>query len=142
MERFVPGIGWYDHLERKMDKRKFLKIKLKSLMAESKIIRKEEGRTRDPFLREEMHRHRVLDLRVETRATHLAYAMLRGVPYNRIENRQPADRLRSRQTPSIDGKRVAAMLRKYGDPHLSNATGQTVSTWISETLHEPRVPKT
>lgn len=137
-QRFVQGIGWYDHVEKVMDTRKFLKIKLKSLMAEAQIIRKEESRTQDPELRSEMHKHRVLDLRHETRCTHLAYAMLRGQPYNKVENRQPADSLHSRKTTPIDLKKVAAMLRKYGPPNLNlyNATDDTVRQWILQTLHK------
>lgn len=136
MERFVQGIGWYDHLERQMDKRKFLKIKLKSLMAESKIIRKEESRTRDPELRESMHRHRTMDLRAETRATHLAYAMLRGHPYSKVESCGPLGPRHPEHRPTLDLGKVAAMLRKYGPSHLGNATNLTVQTWM---LHEPRV---
>lgn len=121
-----------------MDTRKFLKIKLKSLMAESKIIRREEARTLDRELRESMHRHRVIDVRHETRCTQLAYALLRGHPYNRIETRRPAGV--GRNTTPIDFKKVAAMLRRYALPEqrLGNASEETVSRWVMATLHEPR----
>lgn len=75
------------------DKRRLLKIKLKSLATEAAIIRKEEEKTKHSKrpevqdLRHEMHNHRVCDLRLESRATGLAYGYIRGKKYREIEPR-------------------------------------------------------
>ena len=107
-----------------MDRKRLLKIKLKSLAVEAGIIRHEErklGRafswTCDPNnettpngdfnnLRNEMAEHRRGVVRSEARHTHLAYGFLRGRAYLHIEpgcQRQP------------DWARVEAMVRRYGD---------------------------
>ena len=69
----------------KTNHQRFLKVKIKSLAAESKIIRLEERKTRyvdtegiSYCLREELYQHRVGDVRQETRSALLAYAYLRG----------------------------------------------------------------
>lgn len=84
-----------------------LKIKICSLAAESKIIRREERKwpgltaeqhaAYDPFLsltrplpfnmRQSLHLHRVNDVRKATRAALLAYGFLRGRTYGQIENK-------------------------------------------------------
>ena len=69
-----------------------LKINVCSLMAESKLIRKEVERIKadspqkgnDPKCQELIH-HRRCDLRNESRATQLVYAFVRNVPYFRLE---------------------------------------------------------
>ena len=66
----------------------FLKVKVKSLAAESKIIRLEEIKAKQrqrPELRSELYLHRILAVRPEARASHLAYGFLRGVSYRAIE---------------------------------------------------------
>jgi hypothetical protein len=105
-----------------VDKRKFLKVKLRSLMAESKIIRHEEKKTRDPELRSELYFHRIRDVRGETRSTQIAYGMLLGRYYREIERT-------AETTPDL--KRVCAMLRKYGDEHIYNATEDTIKQWMA-----------
>jgi hypothetical protein len=88
------------------DNRRFLKIKLKSLAAEARIIRAEERKTSEE-LRHELHLHRVRDVRGEARATHIAYGFIRGTPYGRVEAEGSA--------MNIDmWKRVEAMVWKYG----------------------------
>lgn len=85
---------------------KFLKVKVKSLAEESRIIRREEQRaTWSNELREQLHLHRVNDVRDESRATHLAYGYLRGQPHRVIE---PAGDI-----PAHIWKRVQAMVGKY-----------------------------
>lgn len=106
-----------------VDKSKFLKVKLKTLMAESRIIHLEEGRVRDPELRAELHAHRVQVVRAETRATHIAYALIRRKRYCQVERPGSAP---------FDMKKVLGMLRKYGDHHLYDATDQTVAAWMEQ----------
>lgn len=85
----------------------YLKIKLKSLAAEARIIHAQERKTGGAFnaLRESLHLHRVRDVRGEARATHLAYGYLRGRQWAQIENNT---------TTEPDWKKVTAMVRKYG----------------------------
>lgn len=56
---------------------RFLKIKIKSLSAESIMIRREEKRAEIELL-DKLHYHRTFDVRIESRAAQLAYAYLRG----------------------------------------------------------------
>ncbi len=62
----------------------FLKIKIKSLAAESRVIRDRE-RKASGLLRQELHNHRVHVVRKATRSTLLAYGFLRRRTYSQIE---------------------------------------------------------
>ena len=89
---------------------KMLKVKIKSLAAEAKIIRLEEVRAglhNDLRLREELWQHRTTDLRREQRVSMLAYAFLRGQPLSETEKK-------SKTRNSIDWKRVLKLSQKYG----------------------------
>lgn len=84
------------------DQRVYLKVKLKSLMAEAKIIRTEEKRNK--YHRNGLALHRRTILRNESRHTFLAYGFLRGRTYQQIEKSQrPAD-----------WDKVRKMVEKYG----------------------------
>lgn len=87
------------------DRRIMLKIKIKSLVAESRLIKNYENEKRYGFLRDELHNHRVVDVRKQARSTYIAYGLIRGKKYAVIE---------SRVKTKPDWKRVEAMLRKYG----------------------------
>lgn len=82
----------------------YLKVKLKSLAAESKIIRKEENK-RSGTLRLGLQEHRRGIVREEARHTHIAYGFLKGMPYTKIEQKPKSE-------PNWD--RVAKMILKYG----------------------------
>jgi hypothetical protein len=91
-----------------------MKVKLKSLAAEARIIRLEESRCyNNNELREALYLHRINDVRSESRATHIAYAYLRGQPFGCAERGDPA----FWATPQGIAlwKRVQAMIVKYGD---------------------------
>lgn len=93
------------------DRRAMLKIKIKSLAEESKIIRLEEQRNK--YLRVELHEHRVIDVRRESRASQLAYGYIRGRAYTSIEEGA---------CTSPDWSKVASMVTKFGaayNPGLS-----------------------
>ena len=97
-----------------VDRREMLRIKLKSLMAEARFIRKEELRTHGP-LREELHDHRINTVRWEARATHLAYGIIRGLTREQMEPKRaplmgPADEAVEKALL----EKVAAMVKKYG----------------------------
>lgn len=87
-----------------MLKTRFLKVKIKALAAEARIIRIEELRSHGE-LRSALYKHRVYDVRAEARATQIAYGYLRGRLFIVIEpNAQTVP----------DWKRVEAMVKKYG----------------------------
>lgn len=103
-----------------MDTRLYLKIKIKSLAEEARIIRKEENKQRElrknpVYPREKraetyfwgLRAHRHNDVGIEQRATLLAYGFLNGKSYAQIEGNS------FRTEPAWD--RVRAMIRKYGD---------------------------
>lgn len=73
---------------------KLLKVKIKSLAEEARIIRLEERRAisrKDAYILAELHAHRVSIVRREQRASYLAYAFLREIPYARCEPRAKTD---------------------------------------------------
>lgn len=87
-----------------------LKIKLKSLASEVRIIKSQERKMRGPrwgacYQRSLLQRHRLDDIRPEIRATHLAYGYLRG---RRVDQIEPC----AKSVP--DWERVYAMVKKYG----------------------------
>lgn len=90
------------------DRREMLRIKLKSLVAETAIIRSEERRIKGP-LREEMHIHRVSTVRSASRSTGIAYGLIRGKTLLQME---PISK-----TPP-DWNSVKTMLRRYGNLNL------------------------
>lgn len=96
-----------------VDRRELLRIKLKSLAAEARIIRQEERRTWG-LLRQEMEFHRRQFLRKIARETHIAYALIRGVPLDKVEaGRTNLD--------GLDAKAINAMVAKYGSLKASLA---------------------
>lgn len=91
--------------------RLYLKVKLKSLAAEAKIIQFEERRNPDWKIGLADHRRTVV--RGEARHTLLAYSFLRGVPYKAVE---------SKCHTKPDWNKVQKMVIKYGvywgdEPH-------------------------
>lgn len=98
-----------------IDRREMLRVKVKALAAEASIIRKQELRTTGA-LREELYLHRTLYLRVEARATHLAYGFVRGKTREQMEPTRrvyPLGTQGALEDKSLL-KKVDAMVRKYG----------------------------
>lgn len=102
-----------------------LKIKIKALAAESKIIRHEELKIKSGPV-EERHRiayfaeHRKLVVRKAARETHLAYGYLRGREYHQIEKSckiEPSWAL------------IAKMVCKYGK---SGMTDEDLKDWAKD----------
>lgn len=90
-----------------------LKIKLKSLAEEQRIIRKEELIIKNGKFsfksnnrRESLYLHRTTHVRPIIRATHIAYGLIIGLEYHQIE---PI----SHSEPNWTS--VKAMVRKYGN---------------------------
>jgi len=90
-----------------VDRREMLRVKLKSLVAEAKIIRREEHRTYGA-LRDELALHRRTVVRFEARCTHLAYGLIRGRTIDQMEPK----RLVEHNTALKE--KVAKMVQKYG----------------------------
>lgn len=87
-----------------IDRREMLRIKLKSLAEEARIIRKEEHRSWGQ-LRNELHLHRVGIVRKTARDTHIAYGLLKGRTIEQIEHGAKTE-------PDWDA--INKMLKKYG----------------------------
>lgn len=101
----------------------YLKVKLKSLMAEAKIIKQEELKARDRHIQGQLHKHRTVDVRNEARSTHLAYSILRGKARHTVETPNSAD---------PDKGRIISMVRKYGEISLISAQ-ELVKDWLTLT---------
>lgn len=101
-----------------------LKIKVKSLAEEARIIRKEE-KNFFGYNRQVLAEHRRWDVRNECRATQLAIAFLKGVSYKKIEPscKEPMKRV-VYITP-----RVVTMASKYGEEKISK---QDILDWMKE----------
>lgn len=125
-----------------MSGRTFLKVKVKNLAEEAKIIRKEELRykfkkvklvspisgdtgeycwKRVPVLSKHivtvdgLHNHRVHVVRAQARATQIAYAFVRG---RAAKDVVPVDKRK------VDFKEIWRMVRKYGPADLVNLPDQ------------------
>ena len=92
-----------------IDRREMLKVKCKTLAQEARIIRRYEQRMKNfkpaTVMREEMHNHRVCELRREARSSHLAFGFIRGRTIDQMENKRKSE-------PNV--KRVNELLKKYG----------------------------
>lgn len=89
-----------------MDRREMLRVKVKSLADEARLIRREEQRTVGP-LRDELQLHRREVVRHAARTSHMAYALIRGRPVDSIE------KPRNQRSDSF-WKAVRTMIEKYG----------------------------
>lgn len=112
-----------------------LKVKAKTLAVEASIIRKEEHKVKKSarWLRDHQHTdeaqtayatfwnlqdHRKNALRNEARATHLARAFIKAIPYEQVEEKRLdiyEKKFRSNILP-----RILKMVQKYGDNPFVN----------------------
>lgn len=79
-------------------KRLHLKCNIKSLIAESRLLRETAKKTKIRSAKNSLHIHRVVDVRRALRVANLAYACIRGIPYDQLESKtslpkHPNDRL-------------------------------------------------
>lgn len=102
----------------------YLKVKIKSLAAEARIIRHEETRFprgfRDHPTFQGLHSHRTWDVRREARSALLAYAYLRGRLYSTIEG--GSNEKRSSQPDIV---RIMQLIYKYG-------SDKGMAPWLSK----------
>lgn len=82
-----------------------LKVKIKSLAAETKIIKKAIRQTKDVAIKSELRGHHVHVVRREARHSQLAYAFLRGREYCQVE---------SKCTDHPDFKKVEDLVIRFG----------------------------
>lgn len=123
-------------------KNPFLRVKLKTLAEEAKIIRAEEARTYYyrcdengvvTLVHHNVDRHNALALhrkgvvRREARATMIAYQYLRGVPFDTFERRP------GKPTNRIDWSAVERMVKKYGGDIIA------LRRWASRDEHKRKV---
>ena len=117
----------------------YLKVKIKSLAEEARIIRHEEVKRRASNFkklhadiqqqadseRSSLHLHRTIDVRVETRAALLAYGFLRGRKYSQVET--PPKKPTGKEIPL---KRVVRLISKYGDIKEKDAKTK-LENWLT-----------
>ena len=89
-----------------VDRREMLRIKLKSLAVEAKIIRHEERKS-SGAVRDELREHRVKVVRHHARLTHIAYGLIRGRTIGQIEPGRE-------EIPAELRLAVRKMVEKYG----------------------------
>ena len=104
----------------------YLKIKIKSLAEEAKIIRFEERLW--PGQSEEyvgLHHHRTYDVRNEARSAQLAYGYLRGRKYRQLE---------AKCYIAPNRERIRDLIYKYGVAKDKAAIWEALKQWLSEPL--------
>lgn len=123
-----------------------LKIKAKHLALEPAIIRKEEEKLKrrikhhrsddqqsSIMLEWKLHsltNHRKIDVRNESRATHLARTYIAGNPYGHAEKSRKDDcYFVGRIVP-----RVVAMVTRYGTGEQRKATTETILNWANTAI--------
>jgi hypothetical protein len=92
-----------------MDKRTYLKVKICSLAAEARIIRKQEQKTRRSDIRVGLSEHRRGIVRTVARNTLVAYGFIRGKDYEQVE-------YKAKTEPSWS--KVRTMVEKYGTARM------------------------
>lgn len=102
-----------------INRKKALKVKVKHLASEARIIRTEEKRS-DVETRGWLNAHRKHVVRPEARATHIAYAFAKGIPLHKVEKYPQS-------IPSHVWARVNKMVAAY-----SNKPRSEFIEWISD----------
>jgi hypothetical protein len=121
------------------DKRRLLKIKIKSLAAEARIIHQEERKVKKQYphghpLREQMYLHRIREVREECRASLLAYNFIRGRTYAQTEaNNHSYGMGQDTFNWSQRLLRASTMVSKYGPPTVTPSEAiNGLKAWITE----------
>ena len=106
-----------------------LKIKIKSLAAEARIIKAEERKWRYPHpMRESLRRHRRKEVRAEARHSLIAYGFLRGRRYAQVEQPNEAWAGHKRGSGPPNWNRVRDLVAKYGGMDKRDAA-QKLAEW-------------
>lgn len=110
-----------------IDRREMLRIKLKSLVAEVRIIQREEKRM-PTLLRMEMQAHRKTVIRNVSRHTHLALGFLRGRSYEQLERIHHSE---------PEWKKVEDMLFRYGAMNYTSTAQQAIALLVKHWREHP-----
>lgn len=108
----------------------YLKIKVVSLAAEARLIRKDEQKFKKrpgPTCREifwGLREHRTKDVRSESRSALIAYGYLRGRAYSTIESKGKHGR-----RPDPDWTRIVQLIVKYGQNKDAAAIKKAIEVW-------------
>jgi hypothetical protein len=111
----------------------YIKVKILSLAAEAKIIRKQEQKARahgNRYLRVGLADHRRGIVRNEARHAQLAYGFLRGVPYKKME-------AKCHPGCEPDFKKVKSSIERYICTRRQTGEEVTEYGWVAPT-YEPR----
>ena len=100
-----------------------LKVKVKHLAEEARIIRKEEHRTYGDT-RDWLYSHRIHVVRPEARASQIAYAFAKGTPLRKVEKYPET-------IPETVWARVTKMIGAY-----SNKTKEDYKNWLGSSMVE------
>lgn len=111
-----------------MNELSFLKVKLKSLAEEAKIIKFEEKRNKKA--REQLYLHRIQVVRTEARATLLAYGFIRKRKYKQLEA--------TGKLPQTIKTRAISILNKYWSEELTDRK-TTIDKLVNEWINMPTV---
>lgn len=109
------------------DERHLLKVKVKHLMAEAGIIRKEE-RLHHGMKKWGLQHHRKTTVRTAARQTQLAYAFIRGRTLEKTAGKY-GNKLEAMQC-YLDEGAVVKMVEKYGDPENTARAAKLVEAWF------------
>lgn len=104
-----------------INKKLGLKVKVKHLAQEARIIRNEEKKTNGDT-REWLYLHRIDSVRPECRATHIAYAFAKGTALKKVE-RYPSE------IPASVWARVTKMVSLYSDK-----SKEEYKNWIGSSI--------
>lgn len=96
-----------------------LRVNIKSLSYESRIIREEIQKARDPDIKNSLYLHKIRNVREESRTTQLAMAAIKGIPYCQIEKY-------ARQAP--DWKRILTKCNK----HATSMVNSCILRWTED----------
>jgi hypothetical protein len=104
-ERPMTSTASTESPRRPKDGRLFLKIKIKNLADEARLIRRETAKARDPQTKNQLWLHRTTVVRQAARNTQIAYAFIRGRPYRSVEPK-------ATRPPNLT--EVRRMVKQYG----------------------------
>lgn len=99
----------------------YLKVKIKSLSEEARIIKREERKHRGEWsgIASGLQKHRRFEVRPESRSAQIAYAFMRGRSFCQVE-------CNAKREP--DWKRIKALVDKYD----SYQHRQGFDSWVKE----------
>jgi hypothetical protein len=105
-----------------INKKLALKVKVKHLAEEVRIIKREEYRSDDDDTRDWLHIHRIHGVRPECRASHIAYAFAKGMALKKIEKFPE-------EIPQTVWARVTKMVNLY-----SGKSTEEFTRWIDSSI--------